>query len=199
MQHPWTLAILALSLAGCVEEGSATYVRGSQAPGLDHAAMGTGMDKHDIAQALHENLKSLMSAPIAQGWAQTHAMPALAIYPLSNETSEHIDSQLKALLSDAETYFVNSGLVKVVSVERQGQMMDEVGKQQGGGFDPRYMERSRQIGAKYYLTGKVFSADERTSDERRVQYFMFMQVIDVATSEILWQNKTEVTKGIAKL
>ena len=198
MQHPWTLAILALSLAGCVEEGSATYVRGSQAPGLDHAAMGTGMDKHDIAQALHENLKSLMSAPIAQGWAQTHAMPALAIYPLSNETSEHIDSQLKALLSDAETYFVNSGLVKVVSVERQGQMMDEVGKQQGGGFDPRYMERSRQIGAKYYLTGKVFSADERTSDERRVQYFMFMQLIEVGTSAVVWQNKTQFTKALVR-
>ena len=198
MAHPWTLAILVLSLAGCVEEGSATYVRGAQAPGIDNAAMGTGMDRHDIAQALHENLKSLMSAPIAAGWAQTHSMPALAIYPLSNETSEHIDSQLKALLSDAETYLVNSGLVKVVSVERQGQMMDEVGKQQGGGFDPRYMERSRQIGAKYYLTGKVFSADERTSDARRVQYFMFMQLIEVGTSAIVWQNKTQFTKALVR-
>lgn len=200
MQHPLSLAILALSLsaAGCVEEGSASYVRGSQAPGIDDAAMGTGMDRHDIAQALHENLKSLMSAPVAAGWAASHSMPALAVYPLSNETSEHIDSQLKALLSDAETYFVNSGLVKVVSVERQGQMMDEVGKQQGGGFDPRYMERSRQIGAKYYLTGKVFSADERTSDARRVQYFMFMQLIEVGTSAVVWQNKTHFTKALVR-
>ena len=103
---------------------------------------------------------------------------------------------LGRLLSDAETYFVNSGVVKVVSVERQGQMMGEIDKQQGGGFDPRYMERSRQLGAKYFLTGKVFSADERTSDARRVQYFMFMQLIEVGTSAVVWQNKTQFTKAL---
>jgi hypothetical protein len=198
MRHFLSLGLLAVSLAaaGCVETGTATYVRGNEAPGLDHAAMGTGMDRHDIAQALHENLKSLMSSPVAQVWAQTHAMPVLAISPISNETTEHIDSQLNALLSDAETYFVNSGLVKVVSIERQGQMMAELDKQRSGGFDPRYIERSRQLGAKYILTGKVFNSDERTTDVRRVQYFMFMQLIEVGTSAVVWQNKTQFTKAL---
>ncbi len=192
------LTALAPLASGCVEEGPA-YVRGSHAPGIDGPAMGTGMDKHDIAQALHENLKALMSSPVAAGWAQSHSMPTLAIYPLSNETSEHIDSQLKALLSDAETYFVNSGLVKVVSVERQEQMMNEVDKQHGGGFDPRrIVELNRQLGAKYYLTGKVFSSDERVADERRVQYFMFMQLIEVGTSAVVWQNKTTFTKALVR-
>lgn len=198
MHHRFTLAVLAFSLgaSGCVESTSATYVRGQEAPGLDQPAMGTGMDKFDIAHALHFNLKSLMSSGVAAGWAQAHAMPTIAISPITNETSEHIDSQLGALLSDAETYLVNSGLVKVVSVERQGQMMNEVDKQHGGGFDPRYIERSRQMGAKYFLTGKVFSADERTSDARRVQYFMFMQLIEVGTSAVVWQNKTQFTKAL---
>jgi uncharacterized protein (TIGR02722 family) len=194
------LASIVLALgAGCVEEGTGTYVRGSQAPGIDQAAMGTGMDKHDIAQALHDNLQSLMSSPVAAGWAATRSMPVLAVYPLTNDTSEHIDSQLNALLSDAETYLVNSGLVKVVSVERQGQMMDELAKQHGGGFDPRYMERSRQLGAKYYLTGKVFNSDERTDDARRVQYFMFMQLIEVGTSAVVWQNKMQFTKALVRV
>jgi uncharacterized protein (TIGR02722 family) len=198
MRHAFSLAILTLSLgaAGCVETTGATYVRGNEAPGLDHAAMGTGMDRVDIAQALHQNLKSLMSAPVAVMWDQTRSMPTVAISPIRNETSEHIDSQLGALLSDAETFLVNSGLVKVVSVERQGEMMDEVDKQHAGGFDPRYIERSRQLGAKYFLTGKVFSADERTSDARRVQYFMFMQLVEVGTSAVVWQNKTQFTKAL---
>lgn len=198
MQHFVSLATLTILLgaAGCVESGGATYVRGSEAPGLDGAAMGTGMDRFDIAKALHANLKSLMSAPIAVGWAQTRSMPVVAISPFMNETSEHIDSQLSALLSDAETYLVNSGVVKVVSVERQGQMMGELDKQHGGGFDPRYMERSKQLGAKYFLTGKVFSSDERTSDARRVQYFMFMQLVEVGTSAVVWQNKTQFTKAL---
>jgi hypothetical protein len=84
-----------------------------------------------------------------------------------------------------------------VSVERQQQMVAEVEKQHGGGFDPNHIaEYNRQLGAKYYLTGKVFTADERTEDERRVQYFMFMQLIEVATSAVAWQNRAAFTKAL---
>ena len=36
----------------------------------------------------------------------------------------------------------------------------------------------------------------RNDDERRVQYFMFIQVLDVETGEILFQHKTAVTKAV---
>ena len=56
-------------------------------------------------------------------------------------------------------------------------------RQHSGGFDPRHIEEyHRQLGVKYYLTGKVSTADERTTGARRVQYFMFLQLIEVATS-----------------
>lgn len=190
------LPLAALS-AGC--GGGVAIVRGSQVEGLDDQAMSTGMDKRDIQQALHENLKSMMTSPTANGWAQDHSRPTVAIYPLANETSEHIDSQLNALLSDVETYLVDSNLVTVVSVERQQQMIAEVEKQHGGGFDPRHVaDYNRQLGAKYYVTGKVFTADERAFGERRVQYFMFMQLIDVATSAVVWQHKVDFTKAIIR-
>ena len=191
------LAPLAALSAGC--GGGVAIVRGSQVEGLDDQAMSTGMDKRDIQQALHENLKSMMTSPTANGWAQDHSRPTVAIYPLANETSEHIDGQLNALLSDVETYLVDSNLVTVVSVERQKQMIAEVEKQHGGGFDPRHVaDYNRQLGAKYYVTGKVFTADERAFGERRVQYFMFMQLIDVATNAVVWQHKVEFTKAIIR-
>ena len=191
------LAPLAVLSAGC--GGGVAIVRGSQVEGLDDQAMSTGMDKRDIQQALHENLKSMMTSPTANGWAQDHSRPTVAIYPFANETSEHIDGQLNALLSDVETYLVESNLVTVVSVERQRQMIAEVEKQHGGGFDPRHVaDYNRQLGAKYYVTGKVFTADERAFGERRVQYFMFMQLIDVGTSAVVWQHKVEFTKAIIR-
>lgn len=191
------LAPLAALSAGC--GGGVAIVRGSQVEGLDDQAMSTGMDKRDIQQALHENLKSMMTSPTANGWAQDHSRPTVAIYPLANETSEHIEGQLNALLSDVETYLVDSNLVTVVSVERQQQMIAEVEKQHGGGFDPRHVaDYNRQLGAKYYVTGKVFTADERAFGERRVQYFMFMQLIEVATSAVVWQHKVEFTKAIIR-
>jgi len=188
---------LAAFSAGC--GGGVAIVRGSQVEGLDDQAMSTGVDRRDIQQALHENLKSLMTSATANGWAQDHSRPTIAIYPLANETSEHIDGQLNALLSDVETYLVDSNLVTVISVERQRQMIAEVEKQHGGGFDLRHVaDYNRQLGAKYYVTGKVFTADERAFGERRVQYFMFMQLIDVSTSAVLWQHKVEFTKAIIR-
>ncbi|WP_438015990.1 penicillin-binding protein activator LpoB [Sorangium sp. So ce315] len=189
--------LAALALASATTGCGPTYVRGNQVEGLDDAAMSTGIDRRDIEQLLHENLKSLMASPIAEAWANDGSRPTLAIYPLSNQTSEHIDSQLQALLSDIETYMVSTSLVTVVSVERQQQMIAEVEKQHGGGFDPNHIaEYNRQLGAKYYITGKVFTSDERTSDERRVQYFMFMQLIEVATSAVVWQNRAAFTKAL---
>jgi len=49
---------------------------------------------------------------------------------------------------------------------------------------------------KYFITGKVGASDERTAEARRVQYFVFMQVIDSETSEIRWQQRAYVTKAV---
>lgn len=185
--------VVALLSTAC---SSKTYVRDSEVEGLDDPAMSTGLDRRDLQKLLHENLQSMMTSTTARQWDAQKTRPRVAIYPLANETSEHVDSQLQALLSEVETYLVNSGLVQVISVERQRQMIAEVEKQHGGGFDPNHIvEYNRQLGAEYYVTGKVYSADERSRDGRRVQYFMFMQLIEVATSAISWQNKAELTKA----
>jgi hypothetical protein len=44
----------------------------------------------------------------------------------------------------------------------------------------------------------VYSADERQDEERRVQYFLFLQVIEAATGAIVFQNKSSVTKALVK-
>lgn len=187
-------AALALLGSGC---SGPSYVRGTEVAELDDPAMSTGLDKRDLEKLLHESLASLMSSPVARQWDKDKSRPRVAIYPLANETSEHVDSQLQALLSDIETYLVDSSLVQVISVERQRQMIAEVEQQHGGGFDPAHVaEYNRQLGAQYYITGKVFSSDERSAEGRRVQYFMFMQVIEVATSAIAWQHKSALTKGL---
>ncbi len=49
---------------------------------------------------------------------------------------------------------------------------------------------------KYIITGKVFTTDEKFEKERRVQYYLFMQVLEVETGQILFQNKAALTKAI---
>jgi uncharacterized protein (TIGR02722 family) len=188
-----TLIALTLPQAAC---GGPKPVRGEDVEGLDDEAMSTGLDRRDLQRMLHENMKALQAAPVIRRW-QGENQPSVAVLPIRNETSEHVDSALDALLSDIETTLVNAGGVRVVSLERQPQLMDEVRRQYSDGFDPSKIARwGRQVGARYLVTGKVFSADERHEDERRVQYFMFLQVLDAETADILFQNKTSVTKAL---
>ena len=187
-----TLGTLASHLTACGPKA----VRGDEVEGLDDEAMSTGLDRRDLQKMLHENMTALQSSAIVKRW-ESEDRQAVAVLTLRNDTSEHIDSQLDALISDVETQLINAGHVRVVSVERQGQLMTEIKQQQGDSFNPAQVSNwGQQIGARYFITGKVFSADERLSDERRVQYFMFMQVLSVETGEILFQNKTSVTKAL---
>ena len=87
----------------------------------------------------------------------------------------------------------------MVSLERQPQIVEEVRRQYSDAFDPSAVARwGKQIGAKYFVTGKVFSSDERQDEERRVQYFLFLQVLDAETGAILFQHKSGLTKAIVK-
>lgn len=187
------VALLAVTATGCGKE----VVRGANDPSIDAHALSTGLDKDDIQRALHETLNNLRAAPVMNEWRSTNPPPNVAIFPFQNSTSEHIDSMLDALLGEAETWLVESGTVQVISRERQNQMIREVEGQQNPVFNPANAAKyGKQLGAKYFITGKVSGNDERTDDMRRVQYFLFLQVIDVETSAIKWQRKTYITKAI---
>ena len=192
MKTPRFLVFLALASAACGPKA----VRGSETPGLDDQAMSTGLDKKDLEQMLHENMKAMQAAPVIQRWSQEDR-PAIAVIPLRNETTEHIEGPLDALIGDIETTLVNAGHVRVISMEQQPKLVEEIRRQYSGAFDQSQIAGyGKQVGAKYIVTGKVYSADERQSDERRVQYFMFIQVLSVETGEILFQHKTSVTKAL---
>ena len=190
-----SLGLLALGVSALVGCGPKA-VRGSDVAGLDTEAMSTGLDKRDLEKMEHDNMAALQKAPIIQRWT-SEDRPAVAVIPLRNETSEHIDSALDALISDIETVLVNAGHVRVISMDQQPKLVEEIRRQYSGAFDPSQTAVwGKQIGARYIVIGKVYNTDERQSGERRVQYFMFIQVLDVQTGEILFQNKTSVTKAI---
>jgi hypothetical protein len=189
--------VLFLGSGACA---SKEYVRGSDEPGIDQPAMSTGLDKDDIERTLQKLLNELREAPIMVEWrtrAGQNDKQTVAIAPFINETTEHIDPQLDVMLSETETWLQGSNVVRLVSHERQADMIREVEGARNPVFDPRHIPiYGKQLGVKYFLTGKVGASDERTAEARRVQYFVFMQVIDTETSEIRWQQKAYLTKAL---
>jgi penicillin-binding protein activator len=190
------LCVGLMGASGCAHKPKA--VRGSDTPGLDHAAMGTGLDRRDLSQMLRENMDAMKNARVMQVWAQENR-PPVSVLPIRNETSEHIESALGALISEVETQLVNNAPVRVISLENQQQLMQEIQRQQNsqGAFDESQVSSwGKQLGARYVITGKVYTTDERSPNAHRVQYYLFMRVISVETSEVLFQNQAAVTKAI---
>lgn len=161
--------IFALVGAGC----GPSFVRDTDVEGLDIDAMSTGLDRSDLDRLFAENLESLFASGLGKGWTQSanSDLAKVAIEPFRNETSEHVDSQLEALLAKLQTQLINSGVVQVME-------------------DP--------ASARYLVTGKAYDAAEKTSDARRVQYFLFMQVVDTESGAIRWQNEAGLTKALLK-
>lgn len=174
---------------------------GTENPNLDQGAMSTTLDRVDINYLVDENLKSMFASP---WWSRdvqggVGEVPIVAIWPIKNETTMHLDDQMNTLLAQIETQMVNSGAVNVVSRERQAEMVREAQLQNSDIYDPATAARlGAQIGAKYYITGKLMSTEERFDGERRVQYSLFLQVLEVETSFVKFQHTSERSKAIVR-
>lgn len=175
-------------------------MRGSENPNLDEMTMSLRFDRKDLEKLYEENIGKLMESSVMEQWkrkANGGDSPVVAVFPIRNETSEHIRKPLDALISKFETDLVNKTPVDVVSHENQQELIAEVKRQQSAAYDPeRLASYGKQLGAQYFVTGKVYDVAERTEGERRVQYFLFIQVLDVETGRIKFQTEAGLTKAL---
>jgi TolB-like protein len=174
------------------------YARGSDDPTMDRPAMSVGLDRVDLDRLLRQNLASLAASPAMQAWQGDAARGSgdrIAVLSFDNESGLPVDESLEALLSETETWLVTNHAGAVVAHDRQPQMIQEVRRQQSDAFDPSQVAvYGRQLGAQYFVTGKVQAVAESAEGADRVQYTLTMQVIDVQTSGVLWQHTSHVTK-----
>jgi len=191
--------ILVAAVAGC---GPKAWRGGpgTEHPQLDDPAMSVTLDRRDIEYLVSENVKAFQQSAI---WNETiikaSAAPFVAIWPLQNATTQHIEDQASAILSSIETHLVNSGRVRVVSRERQAELVSELRLRQSDIYDPATAGKlGRQLGAQYFVTGRITSVDERFKGTHRLQYSLILQVIEVETGLIRFQNEAIRSKALER-
>ena len=178
---------------------SGRFVRDTDEPGIDSHAMSTGLDRRDLERIFIGQVDDFLASPF---YLTTSRRPrahrgTIAMVPMRNHTSEHVHFQLYALMSKFETALVKSQGIRVVSLENHPEIMAQIEVEQSPAFDPHTAARyGKLLGVNYIATGKVTDNTERITDARRVQYFLFLQVIDVETAEVVWQNESAVTKAL---
>jgi len=190
------VAALAISCAPQAMRGGA----GTANPDMDRPAMSSSLDRDDITYLVADYLERLEPSGFWQeAVKRAPEAPIVAIWPIRNATSQHLDDQMLTLLSSIETSLVNTGSVRVVDRSRQDALSREIGIQHGADYDPASAQRlGRQLGAAYFFTGKITSVDEKLNKERRIQYSLFLQVIEVETGLIRFQNEVTRSKKIRR-
>ena len=173
---------------------------GTGRPEMDEPALGVALDREDINYLVAQNLASLEASRF---WVDeivpAKPPPVVAIWPIENRTSQHIEDQLTTILSSIETTFVNSGEVRIVARSDQENLIDEIQRQSGSMFDPKTAQRAgRQLGAKYFVTGRITGVDEKLSGVRRLQYSLFLQMLEVETSQVRWQHEVTRSKQLKR-
>ncbi|MCH2170817.1 penicillin-binding protein activator LpoB [Myxococcota bacterium] len=171
---------------------------GTENPSLDEPAMSTTLDRSDVEYLVAQTLDPLESSKF---WMRdvkgSMERPLLAIWPIENRTSQHLEDQLLTLLSSIETTLVESGDVRMVDRTRQAELTRELGVQRGAAYDPRTArELGRQLGVQYFVTGKITSIEEKLSNTRRVQYTLFLQILEVETGLIEYQREAVRSKAL---
>ena len=171
---------------------------GTENPNMDRAAMSTTLDRDDISYLVDQNLDALFDSGFWKNQVSVaRKPPIMAIWPIENATSEHLEDQMLTLLSSIETSLINSGLVQVVAKSRQEALAREIGIQQGAIYDPSSAARlGKQLGAQYFVTGKLTAVDERLQKTRRLQYTLFIQIIELETGLVKFQHEATRSKAL---
>jgi uncharacterized protein (TIGR02722 family) len=187
-----TLCLGLLAMAGC-----AAYTKNlSPEEDLHYDASYDFSDKNQIVDRL---VTPLISAPIFP--AQTK--PIMIVYPVVNETSEHIST---GGITDAiRLKLIQSGKYRFINERQRENIEKEAIYQDQGYVDPAMMvEWGRQLGADYILSGTLRSIKKeqpkqwRLNKKERIYYSLDLTMTDLKTGEIVYADQAELAREASK-
>ncbi len=187
-----TLCLGLLAMAGC-----AAYTKNlNPEDDLHYDASYDFSDKNQIVDRL---VTPLISAPLFS--AETK--PIMIVYPVVNETSEHIST---GGITDAiRLKLIQSGKYRFINERQRENIEKEAIYQDQGYVDPDMMvEWGRQLGADYILSGTLRSIKKeqpkqwRLNKKERIYYSLDLTMTDLKTGEIVYADQAELAREASK-
>lgn len=156
-------------------------------------------DKNAIVARLVEPLQN-PSFPMSESGQK----PVMIMYGISNRTDEHISTD--GIANDIQTELVKSGNFSMVNKSQRDNIMRELEYQYGSGnVDPRTMvEKARQVGADYMMTGTLRSIEKKQPRQVRLKkktlkyYNLNLEITSIKTGLIEWADNVEIMRESAK-
>jgi len=129
--------------------------------------------------------------------------PVLIVYGIANRTSEHISTS--AMTDDIRQELLSTSRVRFVNKIQRENIARETSYQYGGNVAAETrIQKARQVGAKYMLTGTLRSIEKKQPRQFRLKkktlmyYSLNMELTDIQTGLIEWADSAEVIREASK-
>ena len=175
-----------------------TFGRDGDDPDIDRAAMSTGLDRTDLEKCVDEWYEEFLTSRVMREASPSNPT-SISVLQIRNNTSERISGAMENMISSIETKLVNDGVFDVI--EKDTWIADEVVREiaSGPAVNPSTAARAGlRLGVKHLIYGDVGETAEKTADRKRVQYYVFLKVVEVETAKIVFQQQINRTKDVRK-
>ena len=129
--------------------------------------------------------------------------PILIVYPVVNETSEHISTA--GITDEIRMKLMQSGKIRFINEHQRENIQNEISYQNQGFVDPALrVEQGRQLGADYILSGTLRSIKKiqpkqwRLNKKERIYYSLDLTMTDLKTGEIVYADQAELAREASK-
>ena len=154
-------------------------------------------DKKQIVDRLTTPLLS------ASPFLPVNVKPVLIVYPVVNETSEHINTS--GITDAIRMKLMQSGKLRFINEHQRENIMMETAYQDQGFVDPAMrVEQGRQMGADYILSGTLRSIKKKQPEQwrlykkERIYYSLDLTITDLKTGEIVYADQAELAREASK-
>lgn len=156
-------------------------------------------DFSDKSRIVDRLVSPLLSAPVFP----VQEKPLLIVYPVVNETSEHISTG--GITDEIRMKLIQSGRFRFISEDQRANIQKETDYQNQGYVDPaQRVEQGRQSGADYILSGTLRSIKKeqpkqvRLTKKERIYYSLDLTITDLKTGEIVYADEAELAREASK-
>jgi len=152
-------------------------------------------DFSDKNQIVNRLVTPLLSAPVFP----VQEKPILIVYPVVNETSEHISTG--GITDEIRMKLIQSGRFRFINESQRENIQKETDYQYQGYVDPAMLvEEGRQLGADYIMSGTLRSIKKeqprqwRLNKKERIYYSLNLSITDLKTGEIVYADQAELAR-----
>lgn len=153
-------------------------------------------DFSDKKQIVERLVTPLIAAPV---FPVQESKPILIVYPVVNETSEHISTG--GITDEIRMKLIQSGKFRFINDGQRENIQKETAYQNQGYVDPAMrVEQGRQLGADYILSGTLRSIKKeqakqwRLNKKERIYYSLDLTMTDLKTGEIVYADQAELAR-----